>query len=242
MEHAKKLRSIEGPAGFQAPVIQVAGVGSLDEALMIAGFGATHLGFPLRLAVHREDLGEAEAARIARALPRGVTPVVITYEARAEEIVRLCARLGAPVVQVHGDPPLAEIARLRALAPDLGLVKSLVVGLGGPEELEAKALALAPFVDAFITDTYDPETGATGATGKVHDWSVSRRLVEVCPRPLILAGGLNPDNVARAVARVRPAGVDAHTGLEGPDGFKAPGLVLRFVTAARAAFARLGLG
>jgi phosphoribosylanthranilate isomerase len=73
----------------------------------------------------------------------------------------------------------------------------------------SKLSELSPFVDAFITDTFDPKTGASGATGKTHDWRVSRRLVELADRPIILAGGLTPENVKRAILEVRPAGVDS---------------------------------
>lgn len=103
--------------------------------------------------------------------------------------------------------------------------------------LERELSATSPHVDAFITDTYDPATGASGATGKTHDWEVSRRLVALSPRPVLLAGGLVPGNVARAIHAVRPAGVDAHTGVEGPDGRKDSARVRAFVAAARAAFA-----
>ena len=81
-----------------------------------------------------------------------------------------------------------------------------------------------------------PPTGACGATGRTHDWSVSRKLVELSSRPVILAGGLMPDNVRQAIQQVRPAGVDAHTGVEGPDGRKDPAPIRRFVAEARAAF------
>ena len=91
-------------------------------------------------------------------------------------------------------------------------------------------------LDAFITDTYDPETGRSGATGKVHDWSVSLELVKCSLKPVILAGGLGPDNVAAAIRQVGPAGVDSHTGVEGADGRKDPGLVRAFVDNARNAF------
>jgi phosphoribosylanthranilate isomerase len=70
-------------------------------------------------------------------------------------------------------------------------------------------------VDSFITDTFDSVTGASGATGRVHDWEISRRLVASSARPLILAGGLNAGNVRQAIRTVRPAGVDVHTGNRG---------------------------
>jgi len=139
------------------------------------------------------------------------------------------------------DATLAELRALRQAAPELFVIKSLVIGRAGGRGSEAELLedarAAAPHVDAFLTDTFDPATGASGATGKAHDWSISRRLAEALPKPLILAGGLNPDNVAAAIAAVRPAGVDAHTGLEDAAGAKDEGKVRRFVAEARAAWA-----
>ena len=115
------------------------------------------------------------------------------------------------------------------------MIKSLVVRRDNADALVGAVAEFAPHVDAFITDTFDPATGASGATGRTHDWAVSARLVAVSPLPVILAGGINPSNVAAAVARVRPAGVDVHTGVEGPDGRKRRDLVEAFVaTACRA--------
>ena len=86
--------------------------------------------------------------------------------------------------------------------------------------------------DGFLTDTYVPGTGAAGAIGRTHDWALSRRLVELSPRPLILAGGLTPANVREAVAVVQPAGVDAHTGVEDASGRKDRAKLLAFVAEA----------
>ncbi|MFU8816207.1 MAG: phosphoribosylanthranilate isomerase [Pseudomonadales bacterium] len=224
---------------FEHGFIQICGIIDRAEAEMLARCGVRYLGFPLRLPVHKEDCSEAEAAAIIRALEPPVSGVLITYLHRAEEIVALCRKLAAPMVQLHGDVAIEELQRLRLLAADLTVIKSLVVGLHGPDALEAALATAAPWVDAFITDTFDPLTGATGATGRTHDWAVSRRLVAASPRPVILAGGLTPDNVAAAIDRVRPAGVDAHTAVEGADGRKDGDKVARFVAAARAAFDRL---
>ena len=212
---------------------------------MIAACGATHVGLPLRLPVHKQDVSEDAARDIVRGLAArsgGSTAqtVLITYLAQARETLSLCRFLGVDGVQLHGPVPVAEVRRLREAAPELLLIKSLVVGTADEAALLAEARLHAPFVDAFLTDTFDPASGASGATGLAHDWAVSRRLALALSqgpvaRPLILAGGLTPDNVAEAVAQVRPAGVDAHTGLENANGDKDEGLVRRFVAAARAA-------
>jgi phosphoribosylanthranilate isomerase len=141
-------------------------------------------------------------------------------------------------VQLHGDIGRDEVKRLKTLAPSLTVIKSLVVGMRDDKALEAMARELSPLVDAFITDTFDPKTGASGATGKTHDWRVSRRLVEAVDRPVILAGGLTPENVKRAILEVRPAGVDSHTGVEDSSGRKSRDKICKFLSEAQEAFAR----
>ena len=116
------------------------------------------------------------------------------------------------------------------------MVKSLVVGLRSRRALESMVERFSDHVDAFITDTHDPATGASGATGKTHDWRVSRRLVEISHRPVILAGGLDPQNVRRAILEVKPAGVDSHTGVEDDTGRKCRRKVEEFIAEAQAGF------
>ena len=219
-------------------LIQVAGVIDQGEATLLQECGVRYLGFPLRLPVNREDLTEAEAASIIRSLTPPVRGVLITYLGEAEAISRFADALGARIVQLHGDISVPELRRLRALDPSLTIFKSLVVGLHSIPVLERLVSELAPLVDAFLTDTFAPDTGAAGATGRTHDWSVSRRMVELSPRPVILAGGLTAENVRRAIEEVRPAGVDVHTGVEDASGRKSRDKVLAFVAEAEAGFRR----
>ena len=220
------------------PIVQVAGIRNAAEARLLVECGVDWLGFPLRLPVHAEDICDAEAARVIAGIAPPARAVLITYLDDAGAIASLADALGVPIVQLHGDVAVHTLERLRAIRPDLAIVKSLVVGSKDAAALEGDVGLLSPLVDAFITDTFDPATGASGATGRTHDWRVSRRLVELSPRPLILAGGLTPDNVADAIRTVGPAGVDSHTGVEDGSGGKSPEKVARFVAEARRAFAR----
>lgn len=222
--------------------VQVAGVIDREEADLLVSCGVDWLGFPFRLSVHREDLSEPAARDIVARLPASTRALLITYLAEARAIRELAQFLGVAAVQVHGDIDPAELARLRESSPRLLLVKSLVVRPGGADGLDAVVERTRPLVDAYITDTFDPVTGATGATGRTHDWAVSARLVATCGRPVLLAGGLTPSNVAAAIARVRPAGVDVHTGVEGRDGRKRRDLVEAFVAQARRALAETAGG
>ncbi len=218
-------------------LIHVAGVVDLAEAEMLIDCGARHLGFPFVLGYHQEDLSVQEAAAIVAALGDRATFFLITYLRTATEIVDLCRRLGVGTVQLHGDVSRIELERLRATSDGLRVIKSLIVRGDNLEALNDDATRLAPLVEAFITDTFDLSTGAFGATGLTHDWEISRRLVEVSPRSVILAGGLNSQNVREAILAVGPAGVDVHTGLEGVDGRKRRDLTTRFIAEARAGFA-----
>lgn len=215
-------------------LIQVAGVRSLPEAEMLVRAGATHAGVPLGPGVREQDVSLAEAAALSRRLQGELELVCITYLTDPGEVLELCRAAGMRAVQLHAEVEVERLAALRRLAPELFIIKSLVVGSPGAEaDVAAAARRLAPHVDALLTDTYDPATGARGATGKAHDWALSRAVVEASPVPVILAGGLGPDNVARALRATGAAGVDAHTRLENAVGDKDEQLVRRFVAEAR---------
>lgn len=221
-------------------MLQVAGIIDRAEARLLIDHGIRYLGFPLRLPVNTEDLSEAEAAEVIRHLPPSVHAILITYLARADEVMAFCRELGVKMVQLHGPIAVEELAKLRVAWPELLIIKSLVVRGDNLDELKHLIAATAQLIDAYITDSFDPASGAEGATGKTHDWAIDRALVAVSPRPVILAGGLNAENVRAAIRQVRPFGVDVHTGIEGANGRKDPHSIRRFVSEAKAAFDSTG--
>ncbi|NIM19190.1 MAG: phosphoribosylanthranilate isomerase [Candidatus Latescibacteria bacterium] len=220
-------------------LIQIAGIRDLQEATMLIECGVDHIGFPLGLPMHGEDIPEAEAARIVRSLPSQARAVLITYLDNADDIISLCRSIRAHIVQLHGDASPDTLLQIQVGAPDVDVIKSLIVREGNLGDLKAAVRESSHLVNGFIVDTYDPDTGARGATGKTHDWTTSRQLAEYSSHPIILAGGLTPKNVREAILQVRPAGVDAHTGVEGVDGWKDPELVKAFVSEARKGFAMI---
>jgi len=160
------------------------------------------------------------------------------YGIRIENLVLVIAE----PEPVGAEKPLNAFETLTLAPIDRRLVDAGMLGDKERHWLDAYhervRVMLSPLVDAFITDTFDPATGASGATGRTHDWNISRRLVEISRRPVLLAGGLAPDNVAEAIRRVRPAGVDSHTGVEDSAGRKDRDKVSRFVAEARRALER----
>ncbi len=219
-------------------LIQIAGVRNQRDLDTLCGLSVPLIGFPLGLDVHDPDVGVAQAAALIERIPAPTRGVLITYLSLAREIEALAGRLGVDMVQIHGAIEMPELSALREAQPDWWLIRSLVVR-DNEDELFRMIDETHDLVDAYITDTFDPVSGASGATGKVHDWSVSRRLVEHSPHPVILAGGLDPDNVEQAIHTVMPAGVDAHTGVENSEGDKDPEKVRLFVERARRALGQL---
>jgi phosphoribosylanthranilate isomerase len=130
----------------------------------------------------------------------------------------------------EGVPPESLTARL----PPLPLWFALRVK---PEDTVEAVLttmqALAPFVERFVLDTYHPEL--PGGTGAPHDWARARQICAAAPRPVLLAGGLTPDNVAEAVRQVQPHGVDVSSCVEAAPGIKDATRIRQFIQAAQSA-------
>lgn len=219
--------------------IQVAGVIDRKEAEMLVENGVHYLGFPLRLPVNKEDLSEENAAEIILELKPPYFGVVISYSDTAKEAIELCDKLNVKIIQLHGSIKIEELKKIKQKRSDIYVIKSLVIKQNNIDILTKLIKQTEPFVDAYITDTFDPTTGASGATGKTHDWEISKRFVELSSKPVILAGGLNPENVYEAIVKVKPAGVDVHTGVENNTGRKDEQLVKKFIEETRKAFEKI---
>lgn len=217
------------------PRIQVAGVRDEAELSLLIEAGVDDIGFPVGPAVVTPDLPAAEAHRLAKTLS-GVGAVAIVYLNTLETVAAFHSEFPAfNKYQLHGELALEEGRKLREAFPNLYLIKSLVVGATSIEDLFEECRAWENLANAFITDTFHPVSKHRGATGLTHDWSISRKLVETCRKPILIAGGLKPDNVRAAISSTKPAGVDVHTGVEGADGRKDKNLLSRFVAESRRA-------
>lgn len=217
----------------ERPFLKVCGLRTENEARAAVAAGATALGMLVGLTHRAEDeASEADARHLVTALEPGPTMVLVTHLLDPAAIAALARRIGVSTIQVHGDVPPEGLRALRVLAPDTCLIKAIHVT--GPDAV-ARAEALAPLADALLLDSRT--TDRLGGTGQTHDWTISRRIaVAVAPVPVILAGGLTPDNVASAIAAVRPAGVDVNSGVEDSTGAKDPARMHAFIAASRSAF------
>lgn len=197
--------------------VKVCGIRRLDDALAAARYGADELGFLVGQKHHSPDfLDPADATAIVRVLPPSVSPVLVTHLDDPDDIVELATTIGASAIQLHGDTSPAQAAAIKEHLPHIRTYQAIHV-------VDAQSIDTATQytkVDALVLDTLDASTDQVGGTGRTHDWAISRQIVEQLPIPVILAGGLTPDNVAAAIRQVRPFGVDVNSGTKGADGYK----------------------
>jgi phosphoribosylanthranilate isomerase len=207
--------------------IKVCGITGLDDARSAVAAGADALGFIFVEQSPRHSDPE-RVREIVRRLPPFVNAVGVFVDAdptHVEEIAHYC-RLD--LVQLHGSESPDYCRNL-----SIGVVKAFRVGPG------FSASHLVPYVEgvrAFLLDTYHPEMA--GGTGKTFDWDLLRGIGAVS-RPVILAGGLKPENVVSAIERVRPYAVDVNSGVEWAPGRKDAERIERFVRLVREADSRL---
>jgi phosphoribosylanthranilate isomerase len=214
--------------------VKICGLRCAEDIAVAVAAGADAVGVISGIRYRSDDAHTADgAAELARQVPVFVTPVLVTHLNSATEVLALQAKVQAGAIQLHDDVPLEDLRLLREALPTIRLIKA--VSVTGASAVEA-ALRYAPLADALLLDSRTADR--IGGTGQMHDWSISRRIVEAVRKPVMLAGGLTPDNVAQAIAQVRPYGVDVNTGVKAADGCKDPDRVRAFVRNARAAAAR----
>jgi len=211
------------------PFIKVCGIRSVEEAAGAVEAGATAIGVLVGVADTVPDRVTPDIGKkIAASVPGNITTVMVTHLTDPEEAADIASYMKVCAVQAHGDMDVRALRTLRSLLPGVLIIKTIhVTG----DEASFRARDFAAAADMLLLDT--AAEGKIGGTGVTHDWSISADIAESSRVPVILAGGLNPENVASAIERVRPAGVDANSGLEHEDGSKDFEKIKAFVNAAR---------
>ena len=194
------------------PRIKVCCIASVDEAWTAIRAGASALGLVSAMPSGPGVIGDELIAEIAARVPPGVASFLLTSAADADAIIRQQRTARVNTLQLVDAVPLDVYPILRAELPGIALVQ--VIHVRGPESLD-EAREVAPHVHALLLDSGNPAAAVKelGGTGRVHDWEVSRRIVDAVDVPVWLAGGLRPDNVVGAVARVGPFGLDVCSGV-----------------------------
>ena len=153
--------------------------------------------------------------------------MLVTHLPTVEAVLALADHVQPDSLQLHGETEPALCAAVREARPLLRICQA--VHVTGREAVEC-ASEVAPHCDALLLDSRTPDR--LGGTGRTHDWSVSRQIVDDVDVPVILAGGLTAENVAQAIRAVRPYAVDVNSGVDDRDGSKDPRRLDGFMRAA----------
>jgi phosphoribosylanthranilate isomerase len=206
--------------------VKICGITRFEDLEASISAGADFVGFVVNVPSSPRNLDYKSAARLISTVPSNVKSVAVTV-LRSPEDLRSLMELGADYVQLHG-----ELNLLMSLAPLCAERAIGAVNAKLPNALEL-ALECSKLFGMILVDSL--RSNGLGGSGEAHDWGLSRIIRDRLQKPIILAGGLTPDNVATAVKIVNPYAVDVSTGVEASPGIKDSEKVSMFIKKAKEA-------
>ena len=192
--------------------VKICCINSIAEARLAIAMGASALGLVSEMPSGPGVISEARIAEIATAVPPPIATVLLTSKTIADDIIDQQRRCKVNTIQLCDRVSFDELIKLREHLPGIGLVQ--VIHVSDRASID-EAKTVAGHVDALLLDSGNQSLAIKelGGTGRTHDWSLSRAVVESVTVPVFLAGGLNSHNVIEAIEKVRPFGVDICTGV-----------------------------
>ena len=207
--------------------IQMAGIRNKEDALMCVDCGVDIIGLLVGQAHTSDDFITKEQAReIKLSLPKNIKTTLITHLEKASEIIEIADFIDVDYIQLHSHLPETEVEIIHKALPNKKLLRLIHIDSNGTILNDINKIQ---FVDFYFTDSINTKTNQVGGTGLIHDLKTDRTLVEKLDKPVFIAGGLTPSNVAEAVKFCRPHGVDVNSGCRAVDGSRDRQKVIDFV-------------
>jgi len=208
--------------------VKICGVTNEEDAHRVVESGADMLGMIVDVPVETpRKIRIDEAEEIAKEIDDAIDIVVVLCPGSVKEVEEIVRRIKPFGVQLHGFESNEFLKSVREALPEVKVIKTIHVDLQGtihggmPDE---------KYVDFILLDTFAAQLGGTG---KKHSWAKSREIVEASSIPVILSGGLTPENVEDAIKAVNPYGVDVASGVESSAGKKSREKIFQFVRNAK---------
>jgi phosphoribosylanthranilate isomerase len=216
-------------------LLQIYEVGSPEEARALVELGVDHIGVLVGDGAFPREQSVPRARLILSAIPPAAKGVALLLSADVRLLEHIISELKPAIVHLGASTDLLSPSAVQHLAQRCGaptMMRSIPVQDDGSIAIARSYDGIA---DMLLLDSHRPGDVQIGALGTTHDWELDRKIVEAVRIPVIIAGGLGPDNVAEAIRTVRPAGVDSKTRTDRNDGSHAKDLdkVRRFVTRAK---------
>lgn len=193
-------------------IVQVYAVKSVEEMHMCIDAGLDRWGLAVgKKGIMPGELNFEKTRQIFKATPSPYPKMALTIDTNIDDLVEIVTETKPDLFHLCGDikklPP-EGVRELRKRIPSTGIIQAIPIT--GKESIDI-ALSYENVSDILFLDSVDPNVVGIGIAGKVHDWSISRKIVELVKKPCILAGGLSAENVANAIRAVHPWGVDSNT-------------------------------
>ena len=220
--------------------IKICGTTTVADARMAADAGADYSGVVVEVPFSERSVPINSAAEIARQTP--IPTVILLFDRPTDWVIEAAAQIKPFAIQLLGHEPPTQVAELKE-SLSCEVWKSLFLPTENDPAADVKAISaqieayIDASADALLFDTAEFTDGKArfGGTGKQSDWNLSAQLIQTCPVPAFLSGGIRPENVRRAVETVRPYGVDLCSGVEASKGIRDQQKLERLMENARTA-------
>jgi len=208
--------------------VKICGITREEDLVAAVDAGADAVGFVVGVPSSPRNISLQKAEKLIGLVPIFVKSVLVMVPTSIDDILKTYEKLCPNAIQLHGEN-LHDAHTLREKIPNTPLIRA--VNANSINALEVASEASKSY-DAILLDSF--VHGSYGGTGIVHDWELSKRVKQVIhPKPLILAGGLEPENVREAVGIVQPYAVDVSSGVELQPGIKDPQKIMEFIKNAK---------
>ena len=210
-------------------MVKICGITNKKDLQIATSAGADAVGFIVGVKSSPRNLSIKKANKLIRQVPLFVQSVVVTVPKNIDEVRRLHDTLHPNAIQIHGSLDIPDLSSIKKAFPNLFLIRALKVI---PANIKKRAVSVSKNFDAILLDSYIK--GKHGGTGVVHDWALSLKIKQLIhPIPMILAGGLKPENVVSAIDYVQPYAVDVSSGVEKQLGIKDKQKIYNFIKHAK---------
>jgi len=191
------------------PRVKICCISSVEEANLAINYGASALGLVGNMPSGPGVIGDELIMKIARIVPPSVSTFMLTSETSANEIIQHHKRTLTSTIQIVDKINESSYVLIKNEQFEVQVIHVI------DEKTVDEAVKISHLVDALLLDSGNPnlKIKELGGTGRVHNWKLSRKIVEQSKVPVFLAGGLTPENVRQAIDQVQPFGLDLCSGV-----------------------------
>jgi len=194
------------------PKVKICCISSIDEAQMAIDAGASILGLVGKMPSGPGIIEDSLIAEIAEFTPKNIETFLLTSETTTKNIISHYKKVKTTAIQIVDTITDGTYKEIRKELPHVKLIQ--VIHVLNHTSIN-DSIKISQFVDAILLDSGNPtlQIKTLGGTGKIHNWEISKKIVEKVSIPIFLAGGLNPNNANKAIHKVNPYGLDLCSGV-----------------------------